>query len=134
MARKSETWCPIRGVLEIIEGKWTAHIISELFSGTKRHSELARLLKGINPKTLTDKLRALEQAGIVERKMYEEIPPRVEYSLSQRGQELSPVFEVMRQLGNKWQPANDKLCEHCKEETLFRRSKSVGRKTNRQKT
>lgn len=119
MASEKEIWCPVRLVLEIIEGKWTAHIITELFSGTKRHSELAKRLSGINPKTLTDRLRDLEESGIVNRKMYEEIPPRVEYSLTKRGQELSRIFEALNELGTAWRKSmridlsSVQLCPHC---------------------
>lgn len=102
MARKQGIWCPTRLVLETIEGKWTIHIIRELLTGTKRHTEIARSLAGINPRTLTDRLRELEAAGMVRRRMYEEIPPRVEYSLTARGRELEHILDVLKTLGTSW--------------------------------
>lgn len=119
MARKKETWCPTRLVLGTIEGKWTAHILTELMIGTKRHTEIAKSLPGINPKTLTDRLRELESSGVVRRKMYEEIPPRVEYSITPRGRELSSLFETMSALGVSWQRSMPidvsglDPCRHC---------------------
>lgn len=119
MARQKLIWCPTRLVLETIEGKWTAHIIRELLSGTKRHTEIAKALNGINPRTLTDRLRDLEHGGIVRRKMYEEIPPRVEYSLTARGRDLLPILEALKSLGMNWKrTANVSVfthdnCPHC---------------------
>jgi DNA-binding HxlR family transcriptional regulator len=119
MASKKETWCPLRLVLGAIEGKWTAHILRELLTGTKRHSELSRSLAGINPKTLTDRLRDLERAGIVSRKMFQEIPPRVEYSLTNRGRELRTIFGALSKLGTSWQESIPidisamQGCPHC---------------------
>ncbi len=121
MITKQEIWCPIRFVLENIEGKWTVHILSELLNGTKRHSELAKALGGINPKTLTDRLRDLEHSGVVRRKMYEEIPPRVEYSITDRGRELSDILDRLTTLGRSWQSSMNidvssmALCPHCHE-------------------
>ena len=69
---------------------------------TKRFGELRASLLGISPKTLTERLRILEQEGIVERRIYPEVPPRVEYSLTKRGQALKPIIEGMREWGAHW--------------------------------
>jgi len=114
-------WCPIDLVLHIIGGKWTIPIIRDLFTGPKRPSELAKTLKGINPKTLTDRLRELEKWGLVKRTAFHEIPPRVEYSLTETGQQLFYVMQALREVGESWQHAlNIKVpakvreqCSHC---------------------
>jgi DNA-binding HxlR family transcriptional regulator len=118
MARKKIVTCPVRDVIEVIEGKWTVHIIVELINGTKRHSTLAKALPGINPKTLTERLRDLETSGIVSRKMFEEIPPRVEYSLTKRGLELTTLIQTLKLMGLSWmKPSRHNikpmLCPHC---------------------
>jgi DNA-binding HxlR family transcriptional regulator len=84
--------CPVERTVNLIGGKWTLLILRDLFEGTRRFGELRVSLAGISPKTLTEKLRDLEQAGIVKRKIYAEVPPRVEYSLTRRGQKLDKIF------------------------------------------
>ncbi len=91
--------CPVERAANVIGGKWTLLILRDLFTGTKRFGELRASLTGISPKTLTERLRALEQEGIVERKIYPEVPPRVEYSLTNSGQKLEPIIEGMREWG-----------------------------------
>lgn len=93
--------CPVERTVNVIGGKWTLLILRDLFSGTKRFGELRASLTGISPKTLTERLRALEQDGIVVRKIYPEVPPRVEYSLTTSGQTLKPVIEGMREWGER---------------------------------
>ena len=94
--------CPVERTVNVIGGKWTLLILRDLFDGTKRFGELRASLIGISPKTLTEKLRALEQDGIIERKIYPEVPPRVEYSLTKRGQTLGTIIEAMREWGTQW--------------------------------
>ena len=94
--------CPVARTVNVIGGKWTLLILRDLFDGTRRFGELRASLTGISPKTLTEKLRILEQEGIIERKIYPEVPPRVEYSLTKRGQMLEPIFEAMRAWGTQW--------------------------------
>lgn len=91
--------CPVERALEVIGGKWTMLILRELYVGTRRFGELRVALAGISPKTLTERLRILEQQGIVARKIYPEVPPRVEYSLTGRGRTLGPIIEAMREWG-----------------------------------
>lgn len=74
-------------------------VIRDLLGGTRRFSELRASLQGISPKTLTDRLRALEEHGLVERVLYPEIPPRVEYTLTERGRGLEPVIASLRDWG-----------------------------------
>jgi DNA-binding HxlR family transcriptional regulator len=87
---------------EIISGKWTLLVIRDLAEGTKRFCELERSLAGISPRTLSLRLRALEEEGIVERHTYPEVPPRVEYGLTPKGAALVPLIEDMRAYGRRW--------------------------------
>lgn len=86
----------------IISGKWTLLILRDLASGLNRFSALERSLLGISPKTLSERLKSLEKAGVITRKAYAEIPPRVEYTLTPMGQELTPLIDHMRDYGTKW--------------------------------
>lgn len=94
--------CPVARTAEIISGKWTLLIIRDLTTGTKRFSELERSLEGISPKTLSERLSALEREGILSRRTYAEVPPKVEYSLTEKGQALASLIETMRAYGNRW--------------------------------
>jgi DNA-binding HxlR family transcriptional regulator len=94
--------CPVARTAEIISGKWTLLIIRDLTTGTKRFSELERSLAGISPKTLSERLSALEREGVLHRKTYAEVPPKVEYSLTEKGQALAEVIDAMRSYGNAW--------------------------------
>jgi len=93
--------CPVEKTVNIIGGKWTLLILRDLFVGTKRFGELRTSLTGVSPKTLTEKLRTLEKDGIVERKIFPEVPPRVEYSLTKRGKTLKKIFDEMQQWGTQ---------------------------------
>lgn len=94
--------CPIEKTMNVIGGKWTFIIIRELFYGTKRFGELQRSLQGISPRTLSLRLKELEEEEIIHRTIYSEIPPHVEYSLTEKGQTLRPIFEAMKEWGNSW--------------------------------
>jgi DNA-binding HxlR family transcriptional regulator len=94
--------CPVARTAKIISGKWTLLIIRDLASGVKRFNQLERSLDGISPKTLSERLRYLEEEGIVLRQTFAEVPPRVEYSLSERGRDLVDVIECMRCYGKQW--------------------------------
>lgn len=99
--------CPVARTAEIISGKWTLLIIRDLTTGTKRFSELERSLVGISPKTLSERLVALEREGVLSRRTYAEVPPRVEYSLTEKGQALAGVIEEMRLYGRHWLGCDD---------------------------
>ena len=94
--------CPVTACAEILSGKWTILLIRDLSEGRTRFSELERSLEGISPRTLSLRLRALEEQGIVERKTFPEVPPRVEYSLTEKGRALVPIIEDMRSYGRQW--------------------------------
>ena len=94
--------CPVARTADIISGKWTLLIIRDLTYGTKRFSELERSLEGISPKTLSERLSALEREGVLSRRTYAEVPPKVEYSLMPKGQALAGVIDAMRSYGNAW--------------------------------
>ncbi|NEQ28258.1 MAG: helix-turn-helix transcriptional regulator [Microcoleus sp. SIO2G3] len=87
-----EVKCPIQFTLDIIGSKWALLILRELFTGNRRTHEFLEALPGISTKTLTIRLRELEAYGLVTRHVFPEIPPRVEYSLTEKGRELQPVM------------------------------------------
>lgn len=94
--------CPIARTAQVICGKWTILIIRDLASGVKRFNQLERSLHGISPKTLSERLRTLEEEGVVLRQTFAEVPPRVEYSLTEKGRDLVSVIESMRTYGSRW--------------------------------
>jgi DNA-binding HxlR family transcriptional regulator len=94
--------CPVLRTADIISGKWTLLILRDLSKGINRFSALERSLAGISPKTLSERLKGLEKAGIVTRKSYAEVPPRVEYTLTSMGWDLIPLIDHMRDYGTKW--------------------------------
>ena len=87
--------CHVEMTLQLIGDKWKVLIIRDLLDGTKRFNELMRSVNGITQKVLTSHLRAMEAAGLVNRKVYPEVPPRVEYSLTETGLSLKPVLDSM---------------------------------------
>jgi DNA-binding HxlR family transcriptional regulator len=103
--------CPVCRTADIVCGKWTLLLISQLAEGRTRFCELERSLSGISPRTLSLRLRALEEEGVVERHTFSEVPPRVEYALTQKGQALLPIIENMRAYGERWivQGCEDRL-------------------------
>lgn len=93
--------CPVRRTAELIEGKWTTLIIRDLIGGKKRYSELQRSLNGISPRLLADRLRLLEQRGLVTRTQYPTVPPTTEYALTALGLELLDVIAAMAKFGQR---------------------------------
>ena len=87
--------CPVEITLQLIGDKWKVLIIRDLLTGTKRFNELMRSVTGITQKVLTSHLRAMEAAGLVSRKVYAEVPPRVEYTLTAMGESFLPVLNHM---------------------------------------
>jgi DNA-binding HxlR family transcriptional regulator len=98
----SNASCPVCRTAEIVCGKWTLLVIRDLAEGRSRFCELERSLHGISPRTLSLRLRALEEEGIVERQTFPEVPPRVEYALTAKGRALVPLIEDMRAYGLTW--------------------------------
>ena len=90
-----ETNCPVKATMEIIGGKWKPIILYYLKEGTQRFGELQRLIPHVTKKMLTQQLRELEHNEIIRRKVYLQVPPKVEYSLSEYGESLKPVLEAM---------------------------------------
>lgn len=102
MSQVSNAECPVCRTAEVVCGKWTLLLVRDLAEGNARFCELERSLEGISPRTLSLRLRALEEEGIVERHTYPEVPPRVEYALTTKGQALVPLIEDMRAYGRRW--------------------------------
>src|SRR5690348_18337795 len=94
--------CPVCATAEVVCGKWTLLVIRDLAEGRTRFCELERSLEGISPRTLSLRLRALEEEGIVERRTFPEVPPRVEYVLTDKGRALLPIIDDMRAYGRTW--------------------------------
>ena len=94
--------CPVAQTARIIGNRWTPLIVRDLAGGCRRFSELERSLGGISPKTLSERLKRMEESGIVLRHCFAEVPPRVEYALTQKGLALLPIIEDMRSYGERW--------------------------------
>jgi DNA-binding HxlR family transcriptional regulator len=96
------TSCAVAACAEIIGAKWTALLVHDLSEGPRRFSELEHSCAGISPRTLSERLRALEDDDIVARHSYPESPPRVEYELTPKGEALLPIIDAMRGFGHDW--------------------------------
>jgi len=96
------TCCGVSATADVLCSKWTPLIIRDLADARCRFCELERSLAGISPRTLSLRLRALEDEGIVERRTYPEVPPRVEYALTEKGRALQPLIEDMRRYCREW--------------------------------
>jgi len=99
--------CPAEATLLVIGGSWKVPILWHLSGEVKRFSQLRRDLQGVTQKMLTQQLRELERHGIVSRKVYPQVPPRVEYALTPRGRSLLPVVAAMCKWGTRWQARLD---------------------------
>ena len=97
-----EYGCPVAKTADLISNKWTPLIIRDLRKGPLRFSERERSLKGISPKTLSERLKRLEESQVVERQCFAEVPPRVEYHLTDKGEALMPIITCMREFGKAW--------------------------------
>ncbi len=97
--------CPVETTLMMIGDKWKVLIIRELLPGTKRFNEIHRSIDGVSQKVLTQKLREMESDGLLKRKVYAEVPPRVEYSLTDLGMSLRPILDAMEGWGNAYKTA-----------------------------
>jgi DNA-binding HxlR family transcriptional regulator len=97
-----DSTCSVAACAEILGAKWTAVLVHDLSEGPRRFSELEHSCAGISPRTLSERLRALEQEGILVRRSYPESPPRVEYELTDKGSDLLPIIAEMRRFGHTW--------------------------------
>ncbi|HCC03543.1 MAG TPA: transcriptional regulator [Clostridiales bacterium] len=100
--KKLYTKCPVEYTVSIISDKWKVLIIRDLLEKEKRYSELMKSVVGISDKVLAKNLRELEQDGIINRKVYAVVPPKVEYSLTEKGQELKQILKEMEKFGLKY--------------------------------
>ena len=98
--------CPVETTLMLIGDKWKVLILRDLMPGTKRFGELKKSIGSVSQKVLTAQLRDLEEKGLVSRKVSAEVPPRVEYSLTELGKSLSPILDAMREWGEHYQAQN----------------------------
>ncbi|MBI5670609.1 MAG: helix-turn-helix transcriptional regulator [Chloroflexi bacterium] len=108
MQEHPEGKCPVEVTLDIIGGKWKPLIIYHLLDGTKRFGQLQRRLPGVTRRMLTQHLRELEAAGIIHREVYKEVPPKVEYSLTEIGRTLTPVLDTMVEWGTRYLEKTEK--------------------------
>lgn len=97
--------CPVETTLSLIGDKWKVLVLRELMEDTKRFGELQRAIGGVSQKVLTTQLRAMEADGLVHREVYAEVPPRVEYSLTETGRSLKPVIDSLGAWGSAYQAA-----------------------------
>lgn len=98
--------CPVETTLTLIGDKWKVLILRDLMSGTKRFGELKKSVGSVSQKVLTAQLRDMEASGLVSRKVYAEVPPRVEYSLTALGQSLKPILDALSSWGEDYKASN----------------------------
>ena len=113
--------CPVATTVQLIGNKWKLLIIRNLSARSWRFNELQRDLDGISQKVLTDSLRSMEADGIITRTVYAEVPPRVEYALSELGESLKPILEAMRVWGEMYKKERESVNESglCKKVPIF---------------
>lgn len=99
--KNRENFCPVLYTLDLIGGKWKIPIVAQLQGGTKRFKDLVNGIEGITPRMLAKELKDLEANGLVSRKAYAEVPPRVEYSITESGRLLKPVVAEIKKWGNR---------------------------------
>lgn len=98
--------CPVETTLMLIGDKWKVLVLRDLMPGTKRFGELKKSIGSVSQKVLTAQLRDMEEKGLVSRKVYAEVPPRVEYSLTELGKSLCPVLDALREWGENYKARN----------------------------
>ena len=98
--------CQVETTLMLISDRWKVLIIRDLMDGTKRFGELKKSIGSISQKVLTSNLRSMEESGLLTRKVYAEVPPRVEYTLTETGYSLKPILDSMVEWGKAYQKAN----------------------------
>lgn len=103
MPQKNLPACPVETTLTLMSDKWKVLILRDLLAGTKRFGELKKSLGSVSQKVLTAQLRAMEESGLVHRKVYAQVPPRVDYSLTDLGRSLKPIIDALWAWGEKYQ-------------------------------
>lgn len=98
--------CPVETTLMLISDRWKVLIIRDLMNGTKRFGELKKSIGNVSQKVLTSNLRSMEDSGLLTRKVYAEVPPRVEYTLTETGYSLKPVLDAMSKWGTEYKEKN----------------------------
>ena len=98
--------CPVETTLMLISNRWKVLIIRDLLDGTKRFGELKKSVGDISQKVLTANLRSMEDSGLLTRKVYPEVPPRVEYTLTETGASLKPILDAMMTFGTEYKQKN----------------------------
>lgn len=101
--------CPVETTLMLISDKWKVLILRDLMPGTKRFGELKRSVGRVTQKVLTAQLRQMEESGLITRTVYPEVPPRVEYSLTELGRSLKPILDAMQNWGENYKLKNTAL-------------------------
>lgn len=99
--------CPVETTLMLIGNKWKVLILRDLMPGTKRFGELKKSIGSVSQKVLTAQLRDMEEKGLVNRKVYAEVPPRVEYGLTETGKSLKPILDAMKDWGEEYKKNNE---------------------------
>lgn len=94
--------CPVETTLQLIGNKWKILIMRDLLTGTRRFGELKKSLNGVSQKVLTQNLSDMEENGLISRKVYAEVPPKVEYSLTDLGLTMKPILDIMATWGNEY--------------------------------
>lgn len=102
METKTLPACPVETTLTLISDKWKVLILRDLLTGTKRFAELKKSIGGVSQKVLTAQLRQMEDSGLLTRTVYPEVPPRVEYTLTELGLSLKPVLDAMQLWGERY--------------------------------
>jgi DNA-binding HxlR family transcriptional regulator len=99
--------CAMEAALSIISGKWKLTILNRLLNGPQRYSDIKKMIPAITEKMLTQQLREMEEDGIIKRKIYPVVPPKVEYSFTERGEELTGIFKSLSIWGRNFMPKPD---------------------------
>ncbi len=100
--------CPVETTLSLIGDKWKVLILRDLITGTKRFGELKKSIGTVSQKVLTAQLRNMEENGLIHREVFAEVPPRVEYSLTELGQSLKPILDAMKNWGEEYKQNHEK--------------------------
>ena len=119
ISNKKNLDCPVATTISLIGNKWKLLIVRDLLGGTKRFGELRKSLTGISQRVLTENLRNLESDGLLDRRVYAEVPPRVEYSLNKTGLSLRPVIMAMAEWGQNIKTINCKIFPHRRRSGVF---------------